>query len=346
VVHAIELAHALALGALLAGHVLQQLFDMLVGVAELLHQLALRRAHAVDQAANHRQLRLRGKAVEVERARDAYHFAKLVAGRVEVAVAHLVEQLAGKGRGLACGLAAEHVQVAGGDVLQRPADLGDRAAVGLDQSKRLECLLVERVGGGNKGAAAGGVLGHGSAPVPAGACRESSVPAIAATSASIAAWASAAAAARAPPACAAAPSACWRHTGSSTSRMRWWRASRSRDWSRSRASWAAPVLQLARTVSSWSRRWPRRSRGEATTPGAAPASGCASSQARAWAMRAAMASIARVVSSSSACCTALRARRPSASASACASSTPSRSRSCRASASARTSRPNRRPNRP
>ena len=82
------------------------------------------------------------EARQVERARDAHHFAQLFAGLVQVAVAHLVQHLAGEGGGLACRLAAEHVEVAGRDVLQRAADLGDSAEVVAGQAEALERGLV------------------------------------------------------------------------------------------------------------------------------------------------------------------------------------------------------------
>ncbi len=157
-VHAVELADPLAHQCLLRAHVTHQLLDLLVGIAEFLHQLALGGAHAVDQATDHWHLGALVQTLQLQRTGNAHHLAQLVAGRVQVAVAHMIEQLTRKRRALARRLAAEHVQVARGDVVQRTYDLRDLRAIGLGQPQ------CHQGGGihvrGRAGRQWQGVLGH------------------------------------------------------------------------------------------------------------------------------------------------------------------------------------------
>jgi hypothetical protein len=148
IVHAVELAHTLAHQHLLRPDVSQQLLDLRIGVAELLHQLALGCPQPINQATNQRDLGALREPVKLQAARDAHHFAQLLATGIQVTIAHLVEQLAGERCGARGRFATEHLQVARAQVIQLTADLGDARQVLVDQAKCLQRALVERGNGG------------------------------------------------------------------------------------------------------------------------------------------------------------------------------------------------------
>ncbi|MNS96253.1 hypothetical protein D3C72_1305430 [compost metagenome] len=163
VVHAVEIAHPLAHQRLLRADVAEQLFDLRIGIAELLHQFALGGAQAIDQATDHRHFRALRKTIQLELARDAHHFAELLAVGVEVTIAYLVQQLAGEGRRPCGGFTAEHLQIAWAQVFQLVADFGDARQVVADQAEGLQRAVIKfrgGRGGGHERAGVLAVLGH------------------------------------------------------------------------------------------------------------------------------------------------------------------------------------------
>jgi hypothetical protein len=116
---------ALAHQRLLHADVGQQLFDLRVGVAELLHQLALEaRMRSIrppitgtfERWAKPSSFRVRAMRT------TSPSFSPLAS---EVTIGDLVQQLAGERGGARGRLAAEHLQVARAQIVQFQTDLGD-----------------------------------------------------------------------------------------------------------------------------------------------------------------------------------------------------------------------------